>query len=131
MGVPLVNDVRVYIVAVIPQLTIVWIVMEEPVITDKEFLTSDILFSFAAIGNCNGLRKYLEDDELDPELKEELLSSRDDQGKTALEIATILGRIEILHVLIEHNCNVNDTTTYGTFVVSCFTDLLLTLIFLN
>ena len=58
-------------------------------------------------GDKQGLLERLEEEERD-------LNSRDEQGRTLLDLATILGREEIVHLLVEKGADVNLANPSGS-----------------
>ena len=78
------------------------------------------LFEVATKGDIERLRELFEDPEstfsTDPA---QALNKRDKDGKSALDIAAMLGRKEIVRELLERGAQVNSQTKKGTLFSLC------------
>lgn len=75
------------------------------------------LLKYAQKGDIEGLRELLDDPERGfSEDNAAALDKRDEQGKSAMDFAAMLGRVDIIQELIERGADVNSATKNGTLL---------------
>lgn len=78
------------------------------------------LYEIATKGDIERLRELFDDPEslysTDPA---QALNKRDENGKSALDIAAMLGRKEVVRELLERGADINNKTKKGKIIKAC------------
>lgn len=83
--------------------------------TEKEPTVS--LFSLVEFGDKEKLLEIIEGSEFQKEL-----SARDNQGRTALDTAALLGKVDIVQLLVGSGADLNKPNKSGTYTHNLFYD---------